>query len=75
MVCSPVTVRIAPPDSKLFRSPMPEQILSTTLSSPSSNAPDPCAKETVLNALKEKKKRTVAEEDQLHLDGQENKRR
>nr|4YI0_A Chain A, Nuclear envelope pore membrane protein POM 121 [Rattus norvegicus] len=25
--------------------------------------------------LKEKKKRTVAEEDQLHLDGQENKRR
>jgi nuclear pore complex protein Nup121 len=52
-----------------------EQILDTTLSSPSSNAPDPCAKETVLNALKEKKKRTVAEEDQLHLDGQENKRR
>lgn len=75
MVCSPVTVRIAPPDSKLFRSSMSEQILDTTLSPPSSNAPDPCAKETVLNALKEKKKRTVAEEDQLHLDGQENKRR
>ncbi|XP_027271979.1 nuclear envelope pore membrane protein POM 121C isoform X3 [Cricetulus griseus] len=75
MVCSPVTVRIAPPDSKLLRSPGPEQILNTTLSSPSSNAPDPCAKETVLSALKEKKKRTVEEEDQLHLDGQENKRR
>ncbi|XP_076779283.1 nuclear envelope pore membrane protein POM 121 [Arvicanthis niloticus] len=75
MVCSPVTVRIAPPDSKLFPSPMPEQILDTTLSSTSSNAPDPCAKETVLNALKEKKKRTAAEEDQLHLEGQENKRR
>nr|XP_021505004.1 nuclear envelope pore membrane protein POM 121C isoform X1 [Meriones unguiculatus] len=75
MVCSPVTVRIAPPDSKLLRSPMPEQILNTTLSSPSSNAPDPCAKETVLSALKEKKKRTVEEEEQLHLDGQENKRR
>ncbi|KAL1768361.1 nuclear envelope pore membrane protein POM 121 [Sigmodon hispidus] len=75
MVCSPVTVRIAPPDSKLLRSPMPEQMLNTTLSSPSSNAPDPCAKETVLNALKEKKKRTVEEEDQLPLDGQENKRR
>ncbi|XP_051017266.1 nuclear envelope pore membrane protein POM 121C [Acomys russatus] len=74
MVCSPVTVRIAPPDSKLLQSPMPEQILNTTLSSPSSNAPDPCAKETVLTALKEKKKRTV-EEEQLHLDGQENKRR
>ncbi|XP_040587153.1 nuclear envelope pore membrane protein POM 121C isoform X2 [Mesocricetus auratus] len=74
MVCSPVTVRIAPPDSKLLRSPMPEQILNTTLSSPSSTAPDPCAKETVLSALKERKKRTV-EEDQLPLDGQENKRR
>nr|XP_006971351.1 nuclear envelope pore membrane protein POM 121C isoform X1 [Peromyscus maniculatus bairdii] len=75
MVCSPVTVRIAPPDSKLLRSPMPEQMLNTALSSPSSNAPDPCAKETVLSALKEKKKRTVEEEDQLPLDGQENKRR
>ncbi|CAH7255041.1 nuclear envelope pore membrane protein POM 121C [Phodopus roborovskii] len=75
MVCSPVTVRIAPPDSKLLRSPMPEQILNTTLSSPSNNVPDPCAKETVLSALKEKKKRTVEEEDQLPLDGQENKRR
>lgn len=53
----------------------PEQILDTSLSPPSSSAPDPCAKETVLNALKEKKRRTVAEEDQLHLDGQENKRR
>ncbi|XP_036027632.1 nuclear envelope pore membrane protein POM 121C isoform X1 [Onychomys torridus] len=75
MVCSPVTVRIAPPDSKLLRSPMPEQMLNTTLSSPSSNAPDPCAKETVLSALKEKKKRTVEEEDHLPLDGQETKRR
>ncbi|XP_057619971.1 nuclear envelope pore membrane protein POM 121C isoform X1 [Chionomys nivalis] len=75
MVCSPVTVRIAPPDSKLLRSSMPEQTLNTTLSSPSSNVPDPCAKETVLNALREKKKRTVEEEDQLPLDGQENKRR
>lgn len=45
------------------------------MSSPSSNVPDPCAKETVLNALKEKKKRTMEEEDQLPLDGQENKRR
>uniref|UniRef100_A0A8C6WAB7 Nuclear pore membrane protein 121 n=1 Tax=Nannospalax galili TaxID=1026970 RepID=A0A8C6WAB7_NANGA len=75
MVCSPVTVRIAPPDSKLMRSSMPEQTLNSTLSSPSSNAPDPCAKETVLSALKEKKKRTVEEDDQLFLDGQENKRR
>nr|XP_045245605.1 nuclear envelope pore membrane protein POM 121C isoform X2 [Macaca fascicularis] len=76
MVCSPVTVRIAPPDRRFSRSAIPEQIISSTLSSPSSNAPDPCAKETVLSALKEKKKkRTVEEEDQIFLDGQENKRR
>ncbi|XP_060140787.1 nuclear envelope pore membrane protein POM 121C isoform X4 [Globicephala melas] len=75
MVCSPVTVRIAPPDSKLTRSPIREQIINSTLSSPSTSAPDPCAKETVLNALKERKKRTVEEEDQIFADGQENKRR
>ncbi|KAM8776995.1 nuclear envelope pore membrane protein POM 121C [Rhynchonycteris naso] len=74
MVCSPVTVRIAPPDSKLTRSPIPEQLISSTLPSPS-NAPDPCAKETVLNALKERRKRTVEEEEQILPDGQENKRR
>lgn len=51
-------------------------MISSTLSSPSSNAPDPCAKETVLSALKEKKKRTVEEEeDQIFTDSQENKRR
>ncbi|XP_008591916.1 PREDICTED: nuclear envelope pore membrane protein POM 121 [Galeopterus variegatus] len=75
MVCSPVTVKIAPPDSKFTRSPLSEQVMNSTLSSPSSNAPDPCAKETVLNALKERKKRTVEEEDQIVDDGQENKRR
>ncbi|XP_072608991.1 nuclear envelope pore membrane protein POM 121C [Vulpes vulpes] len=75
MVCSPVTVRIAPPDSKWIRSPIPEQTINSTLSSPSSNAPDPCAKETVLSALKERKKRTVEEEDQIFSDSQENKRR
>ncbi|XP_076997027.1 nuclear envelope pore membrane protein POM 121C isoform X2 [Tamandua tetradactyla] len=75
MVCSPVTVRIAPPDSKLIRSPIPDQIISSTLSSSSGKTPDPCAKETVLSALKERKKRTVEEEEQLFTDGQENKRR
>ncbi|XP_004761705.1 nuclear envelope pore membrane protein POM 121C isoform X1 [Mustela putorius furo] len=75
MVCSPVTVRIAPPDNKRTRSPLPEQTINSTLSSPSGNAPDPCAKETVLSALKERKKRTVEEEDQIFSDSQENKRR
>ncbi|XP_006889854.1 PREDICTED: nuclear envelope pore membrane protein POM 121C [Elephantulus edwardii] len=75
MVCSPVTVRIAPPHSKLVRSAVPEQIVGSSLSSPSANTPDPCARETVLRALKERKKRTVEEEDPLVSDGQENKRR
>ncbi|XP_028382056.2 LOW QUALITY PROTEIN: nuclear envelope pore membrane protein POM 121C [Phyllostomus discolor] len=75
MVCSPVTVRIAPPDSKLTRSPIPEQLMTSTLSSTSSNAPDPCAKETVLSALKERKKRTVEEEEQILLMARKNKRR
>ncbi|KAM4814143.1 nuclear envelope pore membrane protein POM 121C [Urocitellus parryii] len=75
MVCSPVTVRIAPPDSKLTRSPGPERLINSALPSPSSSVPDPCAKETVLNALKERKKRIVEEEDQVFVDGQENKRR
>nr|XP_036858486.1 nuclear envelope pore membrane protein POM 121C isoform X2 [Manis javanica] len=76
MMCRPLTVRIAPPDSKLTYSPIAAQTTSSTLSSPSSNVPDPCAKETVLNALKQKKKRTVQEEeDQISADGQENKRR
>ncbi|XP_015446366.1 nuclear envelope pore membrane protein POM 121C-like [Pteropus alecto] len=75
MVCSPVTVRIAPPDRKLTRLPMSKQLICSTLSSPSSDAPDPCAKETILSALKERKKRTVKEEEQIFTDSQENKRR
>ncbi|XP_049643797.1 nuclear envelope pore membrane protein POM 121C [Suncus etruscus] len=75
MVCSPVTVRIAPPDSRLARTPLSEQGVSSPLSSPSSNTPDPCAKETVLSALRERKKRAVEEEDHIFAEGQENKRR
>ncbi|XP_040853666.1 nuclear envelope pore membrane protein POM 121-like isoform X3 [Ochotona curzoniae] len=75
MVCSPVTVRIAPPDSKPSRPPPPGWTFNPTVSSPSVSAPDPCAKETVLNALKERRKRTVEEEDPIALDGLENKRR
>uniref|UniRef100_A0A8D1G3X6 Nuclear envelope pore membrane protein POM 121 n=1 Tax=Sus scrofa TaxID=9823 RepID=A0A8D1G3X6_PIG len=63
VVCSPVTVRIAPPDSKLTRSGLPDQGIN------------PCAKETEPSALKERRKRTVEEEDQTFTDGQEAKRR
>uniref|UniRef100_A0A8W4FDA0 Nuclear envelope pore membrane protein POM 121C n=1 Tax=Sus scrofa TaxID=9823 RepID=A0A8W4FDA0_PIG len=75
VVCSPVRVRIAPPDSKRIRPPLSEQSSSSTVSSPSASAPDPCAKETVLSALRARKKRTVKEEDQILADGQEEKRR
>uniref|UniRef100_A0A8D0ZED4 Nuclear envelope pore membrane protein POM 121C-like n=1 Tax=Sus scrofa TaxID=9823 RepID=A0A8D0ZED4_PIG len=74
-VRSPVTVRIAPPESKLNRPPLSGQISSSTLSSPSTTGPDPCAKETVLSALRAWKQRTAKEEDQICADGQENKRR
>ncbi|XP_027717464.1 nuclear envelope pore membrane protein POM 121C isoform X1 [Vombatus ursinus] len=72
MVSSPVTVRIAPPD--LPRSP-PEQVVNSAVPSSSSAAPDPCAKETVMNALRESQKRAVEEEDQIFCDAQEDKRR
>uniref|UniRef100_A0A8W4FJ50 Nuclear envelope pore membrane protein POM 121C n=1 Tax=Sus scrofa TaxID=9823 RepID=A0A8W4FJ50_PIG len=75
VVCSPVRVRIAPPDSKWIRPLLSEQSSSSTVSSPSASAPDPCAKETVLSALRARKKRTVKEEDQILADGQEEKRR
>ncbi|XP_021566624.1 nuclear envelope pore membrane protein POM 121-like [Carlito syrichta] len=75
MVYSSATMKITPPERKVAHSARPEQIISSTLSSPSSNAPDSCAKETVPSALKEEKKRTLEEEDQVFPDGQEKKRR
>uniref|UniRef100_A0A8C3S2R8 Uncharacterized protein n=1 Tax=Chelydra serpentina TaxID=8475 RepID=A0A8C3S2R8_CHESE len=73
MVHSPVTVKIARPDSNLARSPLLEQLVSPMALSCNSTL-DPCAKETVLSALKESRKRAV-EEDQSFPSGQENKRR
>ncbi|XP_069082874.1 nuclear envelope pore membrane protein POM 121-like isoform X2 [Pleurodeles waltl] len=74
VVHSPVTVKIAPPDSKIARSPIFNHLTSPVLKSVTNVSPDPCARETVLNALKASRKRVV-EEDITHLDGQENKRR
>ncbi|KFU91564.1 Nuclear envelope pore membrane protein POM 121C, partial [Chaetura pelagica] len=73
---SPVTVKIAPPAAGLARSPALEQ-LTSPLAFPS-NSPDPCARETVLNAIKESRKRAVEEEeedDQAFGNDQESKRR
>ncbi|KYO40111.1 nuclear envelope pore membrane protein POM 121 isoform B [Alligator mississippiensis] len=75
MVQSPVTVKIAPPDSNLSHSPILEQLISPVALSSNSTL-DPCAKETVLSALKESRKRAVEEEDdQTFPNEQENKRR
>lgn len=46
---------------------------------PANSSPDPCAKETVLNAIKESRKRAVEqeeeEEEQAFGNNQESKRR
>ncbi|XP_070591129.1 nuclear envelope pore membrane protein POM 121-like isoform X2 [Erythrolamprus reginae] len=75
---SPVTVKIARPDNRIGRSPLLEQLVSPAAFSPASNTTlDPCAKETVLNALKERRKRAVEEgvEDQTFPNDPENKKR
>ncbi|NXP50838.1 PO121 protein, partial [Heliornis fulica] len=75
---SPVTVRIAQPATGLARSPALEQLVSP-LAFPANSSPDPCARETVLNAIKESRKRAVEEEeeeeDQAFGNEQESKRR
>ncbi|XP_048375025.1 nuclear envelope pore membrane protein POM 121 [Sphaerodactylus townsendi] len=76
MIQSPVTVKIARPDSSIGRSPLLEQLASPLAFSPTPNSTlDPCAKETVLSALKESRKRNVEDDDQSFPSGQENKRR
>ncbi|XP_040543481.2 nuclear envelope pore membrane protein POM 121 isoform X2 [Gallus gallus] len=59
---SPVTVRIGRPGGPA-RGPVLEQLLSPVALLPG-NSPDPCAKETVLNAIKESRKRAVEEEEE-----------
>ncbi|XP_034995323.2 nuclear envelope pore membrane protein POM 121 isoform X2 [Zootoca vivipara] len=78
---SPVMVKIARPDSSLCRSPLLEQLASPVAFSATPNSTlDPCAKETVLSALRESRKRAVEEEEEGEEDqnvpgGQESKRR
>ncbi|NWU97934.1 P121C protein, partial [Upupa epops] len=76
---SPVTVRIARPAACIARSPALEQLVSP-VAFPVNNSPDPCARETVLNAIKQSRKRAVEreeeeEESQTFGNNQEMKRR
>ncbi|XP_056414627.1 nuclear envelope pore membrane protein POM 121 isoform X2 [Hyla sarda] len=74
---SPVTVKIARPDLNITRSPVLNSLLSPRLASPSAACapPDPCAKETVLNAIRESRKRINKDEEYSADRGIENKRR
>ncbi|XP_069766772.1 nuclear envelope pore membrane protein POM 121 isoform X2 [Narcine bancroftii] len=72
MVHSPVTVKIARPDANIIHSPLLDQMMSPAVS-PSM---DPCSKATVLNALKESRKRMVEDDTERSLISEhENKRR
>ncbi|KAM4047264.1 nuclear envelope pore membrane protein POM 121 isoform 2-T2 [Anomaloglossus baeobatrachus] len=72
---SPVTVKIARPDANIARSPVLNSLLSASSPSPSVTCapPDPCAKETVLNAIRECRKRM--NKDDEYNGETENKRR
>ncbi|XP_073472693.1 nuclear envelope pore membrane protein POM 121 isoform X3 [Aquarana catesbeiana] len=75
LVRSPVTVKIARPDPKISRSPVLDNLLSPGPASPLVQcSPDPCAKETVLNAIRESRKRMNKDEHST-TGGLENKRR
>ncbi|XP_071994184.1 nuclear envelope pore membrane protein POM 121 [Engystomops pustulosus] len=71
---SPMTVKIAHPDLNIARSPVLNNLLSPSPASPCP-PPDPCAKETVLNALRESRKRINKDEECNASGGMENKRR
>ncbi|XP_022537212.2 nuclear envelope pore membrane protein POM 121 [Astyanax mexicanus] len=73
---SPVTVKIARPDSA-SRSTFFDQLNSPgALTSPGFGVQaDPCSRETVLNVLRESRKRDVDDEDKSHATGQKSKRR
>ncbi|XP_075710253.1 nuclear envelope pore membrane protein POM 121 [Rhinoderma darwinii] len=74
---SPLTVKIARPDPNITRSPVLNSLLSPGPASPSViyAPPDPCAKETVLNAIRESRKRMNKDEEYNIGAGTENKRR
>ncbi|KAL7847389.1 hypothetical protein SRHO_G00223690 [Serrasalmus rhombeus] len=75
-VHSPVTVKIARPDSAT-RSSFFDQLSSPgALASPGFGVQaDPCSRETVLNVLRESRKRDADGEDRGHAAGQKSKRR
>uniref|UniRef100_A0A8C3W9U3 POM121-like protein 2 n=1 Tax=Catagonus wagneri TaxID=51154 RepID=A0A8C3W9U3_9CETA len=64
-IWSPVTIKIAPPELTVPPSASPAEVINSAVSSPSEKHPDPCAKETVLRALRDCKKGNVRLEQPL----------
>ncbi|XP_032254906.1 POM121-like protein 2 [Phoca vitulina] len=74
-VGSPVTIRIAPPERGALASTCPAAAIASAGPSPSEKPPDPCAKETVLRALRECKKGRGRFEEPPLPDGSHSERR
>ncbi|XP_037700779.1 POM121-like protein 2 [Choloepus didactylus] len=62
VIWSPVTIKITPPEPRGYSATSRAQAINSAGSSPSEEPPDPCAKETVLRALREYRKRVRLEE-------------
>ncbi|XP_001495134.5 POM121-like protein 2 [Equus caballus] len=74
-VWSPVTIKIAPPQRGVPPCTSPAEVINSAGSLPSEKTPDPCAKESVLRALRECKKGKVRLEDPLFPESLDSKRR
>lgn len=72
---SPVTIRLAPRERTAPPSTAPAEVTNSAGVSPSEKPPDPCAKETVLRALRECKKGKVRWEEPLFHESLDSKRR
>ncbi|KAJ8790422.1 hypothetical protein J1605_004395 [Eschrichtius robustus] len=74
-IWSPVTIKLAPRERTAPPSTAPAEETNSAGVSPSEKPPDPCAKETVLRALRECKKGKVRWEERLFHESLDSKRR
>eukprot|EP00069_Balaena_mysticetus_P016055 bmy_22727T0 len=74
-IWSPVTIRLAPRERTAPPSTAPAEVTNSAGVSPSEKPPDPCAKETVLRALRECKKGKVRWEERLFHESLDSRRR
>nr|XP_003421179.1 POM121-like protein 2 [Loxodonta africana] len=72
---SPVTIKIAPPERRKTLSTSPQQVINYPGPPPSEELPDPCAKETVLKALRECKKGKMRLKEPVFPESPDSKRR